>query len=315
MKKKRIAVVLCIAMVFSITACGSGNKNSTKETNKQTTTEKKTWDTSISSGYYLSLGTLEKKIERTGEERSKSEVTVQESGKSQKVVFSLGTVESMSIGSWSRKEKAYNPKKAKMHQYLDLLENAEVVKEVPSKVMTKNPRIETHLVYLNGDGDYRTILIETFGDGYERISVEKDKKENFSQEVFIKMQDGKKLESVALKSVEAEKMVKNWIKWEDQGEGGFSNVEKVTFTNQNGSVKLTEEEIEKLKKYVSSDKNEIESPCGSDNYFECVQKNGSKFHFSISGDGDCISTDKCVYEVIDGNNEDFVKFINQVGRK
>ena len=39
--------------------------------------------------------------------------------------------------SWSRKEKHYNPPKHEIVQYVDALENAEIVDNVPEKVLKK----------------------------------------------------------------------------------------------------------------------------------------------------------------------------------
>ena len=55
-------------------------------------------DTSVSSGYYLSLGVLDENVVFNGAERNESEMAV--AGK--KVIFPQGGIRSISIKSWSR---------------------------------------------------------------------------------------------------------------------------------------------------------------------------------------------------------------------
>lgn len=267
-------------------------------------------DTSISSGYYLSLGVLDENVVRNGAQRSESEVTVS----NKKVIFPQGAIRSIGIKSWSRKEEAYNPPKAEIVQYVDALESAETVDEVPENVLKKMVKIETHILYLNSHGEFRTIGVTNFGNGYHEISVEKDDGKDFAKRISIKSDAGKKYQQVFLRSMDAEKIIKNWIHWESQGEEGFDSIKGASLTVEGkvNDIEFTEEQLKILKNYLKAEKKPSESPCGYENYFECTQDDGSKFHFSISADGESISTDKRVYAVDYPNNSEIVELFKNI---
>lgn len=100
-------------------------------------------DTSVSSGYYRSLGLLNESVVRNGEERNGSEVTVAD----KKVIFPQGEIRGIGIRSWSRKEQAYHPSKSEIVQYVDALESAEMVEAVPENILTKMVKIEMHILF------------------------------------------------------------------------------------------------------------------------------------------------------------------------
>ena len=98
-------------------------------------------DTSVSSGYYLSLGVLDENIVFNGAECNESEMAV--SGK--KVIFPQGGIRSISIISWSRKEKSYNPPKPEIIQYVDVLESAEIIDSIPENVFKNMVKISDNM--------------------------------------------------------------------------------------------------------------------------------------------------------------------------
>ena len=267
-------------------------------------------DTSISSGYYLSFGVLDEDVVIDGAGRNKSEVSV--NGKN--VVFPQGGIRSISIKSWSRKEKAYNPPKSGIIKYIDALESAVIVDSVPKNVIEEMVKIETHIIYLNSHDEFRTVNIINFGNGYHEISVGKDDVENFAKKVSIKSGTGEKYNQVFLRSMEAEKVIKKWLNWEKQGKMGFRLVQSASLSydgNADG-IKLAEKPLNKLKKYLETCRKTGGTPCGYENYFECVQNDGNQFHFSISADGESISTDKGVYIIDYPYNEKIVEIFKQI---
>lgn len=267
-------------------------------------------DTSVSSGYYLSLGGLDEDIILDGKGHNKPGMEVV--GK--KIVFPQGEVKSISIWSWSRKEEAYNPPKSEIIQYINALENAVIVKDVPWNVLNKMVKIQTHMLHLNSNGEFQTINIIGFGNGYYEISVQKDDKKDFAKDVTIKMDSGKKYNHVFVHSIDAEKILKKWINWENQGKKGFKMIKSASlFVGENADIiTLTQKQLKKLKKYLKSGKKTASAPCGYENYFECKQRDGSRFHFSISADGESISTDKGVYTVDYPDNVEIVRMLKKL---
>lgn len=341
MKKPRkqfiLFSVLCLTILFNmvITGCGlkvysvkeeertknvSGNYSSITETissviEEVDVSEKIPEDVnninkSISSGYYLSLGVLDENVVLNETTRNESEMAVI----NKNIIFPKGVVKSISIKSWSRKEKPYNQPELEIVQYIDALENAEIVNNVPEKVLKKMVKIETHILYLNSHNKFRTISVINFGNGYHQISVEKDDTKNFAKNIPIHTDTGKKSNQVFLHSMEAEKIIKKWIKWEGQGKKGFSSIQSATLSvNGNPDVtEFTKDQLKKLEIYLESDKKTAEAPCGYENYFECIQEDGSKFHFSISADGESISTDRAVYIVDYPDNIEIVKLFKEI---
>ncbi|MDO4941679.1 MAG: hypothetical protein Q4E73_02415 [Lachnospiraceae bacterium] len=313
--KKQLLIVTMLSFIIllslSLTGCAPKSGYSDKG-EKSPETVSQDADTSISSGYYLSLGSLNESVVRDGAERDESEVTVAD----KKIVFPQGEMKSVGIKSWSRKEKAYYPSKSELVQYMDALEHAEIVDDVPENVLKKMPKIETHILYLNSHGEFRTIGITDFGNGYHEISVEKDDVEDFKKEISIQSDTGKKYHQVFLRSMEAEKIIKEWIHWESQGEKGFESIQSAGLTideNVDG-FKLTEDQLNKLKAYLKAEKKPAEAPCGCENYFECILDDESQFHFSISADGESISTDRGVYVVDYPDNAEIVELFKEINR-
>ncbi len=267
-------------------------------------------DKTISSGYYLSLGTLDENVLINETEQNKSGITVV----NKNIIFPQCRIKSISMNSWSRKEKHYNPPKHEIVQYVDALENAEIVDNVPEKVLKKMVKIETHILYLNSHNKFRTISIINFGNGYHEISVAKDNKKNFAKNIPVRTDTGKKYYQIFLHSMKAENIIKKWINWESQGKDGFSSIQNASLS-VNGSMdvtEFTEDQLKKLETYLKSDKKLAEAPCGYENYFECIQEDGSKFHFSISADGESISTDKAVYVVDYPDNVEIVELFKEI---
>lgn len=228
--------------------------------------------------------------------------------------FPQGRIKSISIKSWSRKEKTYNLSKSGIIKYVDALESAVITDRIPENVMEENVKIETHIVYLNSHGEFRTIDVINFGNGYHEISVEKDDAENLAKKVSIKSGTSKKYSQVFICSMKAEKIVKKWLDWEKQGKKGFRLIKSASMF-QDGNAdgfKLAKKHLKKLKTYLAKCKKTNGTPCGYENYFECVQNDGSKFHFSISADGESVSTDNGVYTIDYPHNKKIVEIFRQI---
>ncbi|OKZ75901.1 MAG: hypothetical protein BHV87_04735 [Clostridiales bacterium 36_14] len=319
---------LSVLLSLSLAGCGTINNNTKNEQKKEASatnlssdkhinnaskelqSDNDSADTSISSEYYLSLGVLNENIIQNGAHRNESEVTVY----NKRVLFPQGAIRSIAIMNWARKEKAYNPPKSEITQYVNSLENADIVEEIPENVLKNAMNIEMHIVYLNSHGEFRTITVTNFGDGYHEISIEKDDTEDFAKKVPIKSNTGEKYQQVFFRSLDIEKTVKSWINWEVQGNKGFDSIKSASLSADGkvNAINFTENQLRVLKKYLKEAKKSSESPCGYENHFECTQHDGSKFHFSISADGECISTDKSVYVVKNPENLEMVKLLKDI---
>lgn len=299
-----------LSISLSVVCFSTKNYSASKKQDSMTGGSSINADTSVSSGYYLSLGVLDHDVVRDGAGRNKPEVAV--NGKN--IVFPKGSIKSISIKSWAREEKAYNPPEAGIIQYMDALESARIVDAVPENVLEGMVKIDTHIIYLNSNGKFRTINVTSFGNGYHEISVEKDDTENFSKKVSIKSRTGKKYRYVFLRSKKAEKIIKKWLNWEKQGKKGFSHIQSasLSYDRNTDRIKLPGKHLDVLKKYLAKCKKTNGAPCGYENYFECVQNDGRQFHFSISSDGESISTDKGVYMLDYPDNKKIVKLFKKI---
>lgn len=309
-KKQLITVTLSsFIILLSLNAVGCGSKGDYKTGDESLDVDTDV-DVSISSLYYLSLGNLVENVVRNGAGRHETEVTVAD----KKVVFPQGKIRGIAIKSWSRKEKAYNPPKSEIIQYVDALENAKTINKIPNNVSKKMIKIETHILYLNSHGEFRTVGVTDWGNGYHEISVEKDDAKNFAKGISIKSDTGKKYKQIFLRSTEAEKILKEWIHWESQGKKGFKSIQSVSLSvdGKTDEIKFTENQLKILKTYLKSDKKSAEAPCGYENHFECTQSDGNQFHFSISADGESISTDKSVYVVDYPDNMEMVYLLKEL---
>lgn len=256
--------------------------------------EKTQCDTTVSSGYCMSLGVLDENLVINGPERNESEISIVKG----KIVFPQGAIRSVCIGSWSRKEEAFNPEKSELDGLVKEIENTKVIAKLPEKAFGCMPRIQTKLLFLNSHGEFRTISVTSYGNGYHELCVEKDDSENFSQKVFVKLDSGDKKKRVFLQSYELEKIIKKCISFE-KNDDIFEKISKaeISVDEQDVSIRLRDKEIEMLKNYVKTRKKTVDNPCGHDNYFKCTLADGSNFHFSVCLDGESLSTDNQVYTI------------------
>ena len=114
--------------------------------------------------------------------------------------------------------------------------------------------------------------------------------------------------------MKAEKIVKKWLNWEKQGKKGFGLIKSASIFHDGNAdgIKLAKKHLKKLETYLAKCRKTNGTPCGYENYFECVQNDGSKFHFSISADGESVSTDKGVYTIDYPHNEKIVEIFRQI---
>ncbi len=312
----RIITVGFIALgSLSFIGCGTKKAEVKKEQKTEVSSEenaKETIDvsTSVSSGYYLALGVLDENVIYDNASRNEAKITVVDG----KVLFPQGTVKALAIKSWSRQEKAYNPPQNEIKQYIESLEAANVIKEIPEQVLAEQVRIHLHMIYQNSHGEFQTIQVTDFGDGYHQISVAVDDSEDFSKDISIKSDSGKKIKEVFIQSKSAEKMLKNWLKWEKQGEKGFRLIKSASVLADNGKkqINVSKKDLKLLKKFLQMKKEKLQSPCGYEYHFECILNDGSKFHFSISADGESISTDKGVYGINNSMNEKIIDLLKKI---
>lgn len=297
---------LYIIVAISITGCGlndnvndpSNEKNEVAQstiTPTESTTENEEIDTSISSGYCLSLGVLDQNVVQNGPDRDESELSIY----NKKLLFPQGAVRTICIKSFSRQEKAYNSGETEVKKLVNEIEGAKIIKELPENAFTSIPRIQTKILSLNSHAEFRTICLTSYGNGYHEISVVKDDFDDFAKQADILSTQGKKYDQIFLKSEEVEKIIKRWIAWEKDSKQKFASIQKATVSvaEEKESFELNKKDIALLKKCLLSKKKVVESPCGTEFHFECTLQAGTVFHFSLSADGDSISTDEQIYSI------------------
>lgn len=313
LKIKNILVCFLAAMLtLCSAACGNNSTSSMNKKSKTTTSTAATWDTSIASGYYSSIGALKEAIKINGEDRANQEVTIING----KIQLPNGEIKAITLDSWSRKITNFPKPEKDFLPYIKALEKAKVTQTFPKDILLPDKKIpiELHFVLLTENRKYRDVSISNLGDGYHQISIAKDNKDNFSKTVPIQSEKDARYESLFIKSDSMEKMIKGWINWEKEGKTAFHKIKSVKLSTmeKRDAVTLNQEQINRLKTYLKVAKKELSQPCSEDYYFEATLENGKKFHFSISGDGDFISTDRGVYSLNSKKGEKLYKFIRKM---
>ncbi len=319
-----IRVVLLLMLTVFVSGCN--NNSDSKKINKgnlenkvisspakveQTVKQESECDTTVSSGYCLSLGVLDENLVINGPDRNESEISIM----GNKVVFPQGEIRAVCIGSWSRKDTAYNPEKSEIDGLIKELESAKKVRRLPKSVF-KNTRIQTKVLVLNSHGEFRTVCITSYGKGYHELSVEKDDQENFSKAVVIKSDQGDKKKYIFLQSYKIEQVIKKWMMFE-KNDNAFEKISKANMSVDEEDVSswLREEELKRLKKCIKNRKETMDNPCGHDNYFKCTLQDGSIFHFSICSDGESLSTDLQVYTIDNLNSVKIANLLKSIKKR
>lgn len=312
---KVLLLASMLTMSIVMTGCGSKIENSEEsaKTNKieklETTDDSaENIDTTVSSGYWLSLGVLDKNIAINGSNRNEVELSIS----NDKILFPQGAIRSVCIGSWSRKNQSYRLEQSEVDGLVNEIENTKIIKKLPDSAFENMTRIKTNILILNSHGEFRTVCVTSYGKGYHEITSEKDDKDNYSKNVSIASEQGAKMDRVFLQSNKLENMLKDWISFEKE-EKDFVSIKEATMTmdGEKEGKKLSEEEISLLKKCVKEKQKTMNNPCGHDCYFDCVLEDGSYFHFSLCSDGESMSTDKNVYVIDKSKTEKLAKLLKR----
>ena len=173
MRNQNIAKVLVLLSMLTtsivITGCGSKTENSKEraktniieQTEKNTEIEESTedsfemTDTTVSSGYCLSLGVLDKNFAINGSNRNEEELAIL----NDKVLFPQCAIRSICIGGWSRKNQAYRLEQSEVDVLVNEVENAKVIKKLPDSALKNTTRFKTNILILNSHGEFRTVCV------------------------------------------------------------------------------------------------------------------------------------------------------------
>ena len=247
-------------------------------------------DMNTVSEYYLAMGAFSENIAVNGINRDETEVTVTDD----KMCFPQGMLRGIAVANQARKCMEYKISKDEAKKFIDIIENAKIVEQNKD---IKGRNIEAHMVYLNSHSEFRTINLVFYNDGYFSVDVKADDEENFAKDIKIKVQSGRNKKQLYLKSGKLEKLIKKWIGYREVDVKEFEQIESAVYENEsiNKSVELKEQQISELKKLTQNNKIIDGMPCDTNNYFVCTLSTNKKLHFSISSDGDCLSTDDHVY--------------------
>ena len=270
-------------------------------------------DTSVSSGFYMQFGVLDKNYVINGSKRDEENVFV----KNGKILFPQGCIRSICADSYARNFEGFNPSHDKIKDLVEMIENATVLDDLPKNDdFNRITRIDTRFVFLNSHGEYITITLNCFGDGYCLISSAADGETDFANELTIKSDNGKKhKDGVVIFSKSLEKCIKQWISWEDIGDKGFDQIESMVMNYKYApekAVELPETAIKQIQKYLKHIDGTDYGTCGDEHQIVAKLKNGKAFHFSISADADCICTDKIIYTIENANvKKKLIKLLNK----
>ena len=231
-------------------------------------------DMNTVSEYYLAMGAFSENIAVNGINRDETEVTVTDD----KMCFPQGMLRGIAVANQARKCMEYKISKDEAKKFIDIMENAQITEKDKA---IKGRNIEAHMVYLNSHS----------------VDVQADDEKKFAKDLKIKIQSEKNKKQIYLKSSKLENLIKKWIGYRETAAEEFEQIKSVVYENEsiNKSVELKEQQISELKKLTQNNKIIDGMPCDTNNYFVCTLSTNKKLHFSISSDGDCLSTDDHVY--------------------
>ena len=270
-------------------------------------------DTSLMSGRYMQHGVLDKNYVINGSKRDEENVTV----KNGRILFPQGCIRSICTDSYARNFEGFNPSHDKIKDLIKKIETATVIEKLPEdNEFNRITPIDTRFVFLNSHGEYIIITLSCLGDGYCLISSGADGETRDLEDIPIKSDDGKKYKYGAFVCSKAlEKCIKQWISWEDIGDKGFDQIESMVMNYKYApekAVELPETAIKQIQKYLKHIDGTDYGTCGDEHQIVAKLKNGKAFHFSISADGDGVSTDKIIYTISNGDEKTkLIKLLNE----
>ena len=247
-------------------------------------------DMNTVSEYYLAMGAFSENIAVNGINRDETEVTVTDD----KMCFPQGMLRGIAVANQARKCKGYRVSRDEANEFIDIMENAQITEKDKA---IKGRNIEAHMVYLNSHSEFRIINLTFYKNGFFSVDVQADDEKKFAKDLKIKIQSEKNKKQIYLKSSKLENLIKKWIGYRETAAEEFEQIKSVVYENEsiNKSVELKEQQISELKKLTQNNKIIDGMPCDTNNYFVCTLSTNKKLHFSISSDGDCLSTDDHVY--------------------
>ncbi len=226
---KKLVVSTCIFAMLALTGCG-GNKTETQEnTENQTKTEveaerpestentaiketakpkvtKEPFNTSVASGYYLSMGELKERVVIEGDNRDNDEVEIVKG----KLIFPRGAIRTVIVKDAAKGDRYVEPTKD------EILNLVSAIEEVACKGITKmNPADkkaqEINLVYEVDDDDLRTIQLQRGKGNKYFLRVQEDDAEEFSELDDISERNADRDYDVV--QIDSEKVTKILEKW------------------------------------------------------------------------------------------------------
>lgn len=312
MNNKRLflygVIVTLTVSVIGFTGCKNTNTKENSEpeiatvaptegnvNNREANESEKDADSTITkvntvSEYYLAMGVFSENIVLNGANRDEAEVSVV----NEKICLPQGMFRGIAVANQARKCKGYRVSRDEANEFIDIMENAQITEK--DKVI-KGRNIEAHMVYLNSHSEFRIINLAFYKNGFFSVDVQADDEKKFAKDMKIKIQSEKNKKQIYLKSSKLENLIKKWIGYREVDVKEFEQIESAVYENEsiNKSVELKEQQISELKKLTQNNKIIDGMPCDTNNYFVCTLSTNKKLHFSISSDGDCLSTDDHVY--------------------
>lgn len=267
------------------------------------------FDKTIASGYDLSLGIYEKDMAINGADRDEKNWLIS----NKKISFPQGVIRSISIKDNAKKQRFVNISEDEIRDFIDIIENEDsqedVMKKQEDNILDDFYGMETEVVYLTGEGEYRVFHISSVGADYHCLTVYADDKENFSKEINMIDQDTKKKAEFSwIHSKQLTKILKSWIGWNDTTIDQLKDVKSITasWQGEEKEIKFTKKQLESFKKILNSEQEVRGEMPETEYYLKCTLEDGKEIPIGLSCYGE-IATEGHYYTLDKSNDSDSEK--------
>lgn len=231
---KKFIVSTCVITMLALTGCG-GSKTETQEnpetqtqtqteaeaerpestdnsadTQKQTATPKATkkpFDTSVVSGYYLSMGEMKGNVVIEGDNRDNDEVEIS----NDKLILPRGTIRTVVVKDDAKGERFVEPTKDEVLNLVSAIEEAECKGVTKTNQKTTKTQ-EVSLVYETSDDDLHTIHIQRSKGNKYLLRVQEDDKDEFAEldDISVRNSD-REYDVVQIDSEKVTTILEKWL--------------------------------------------------------------------------------------------------------
>lgn len=295
--------VICCLVALLLSGCIYNQK----ESNKQ----EKPIDTSVASGYYLSLGKLKKDVVIKEKYRDENNMTIS----NHKIVFPQSHIQSVCMSNDVKEEQFVEVTQDDIEELYNIVENTEVLEDIAVKEKEKISEdfigIETNLVCLTQKGEYKIIHFKTIGADYHLVRIGIDDQEEFSkyEEIDGHAEAGSN-KFVCVYSSDLTDLLKKWIGWEEVTNNDFLDIQEISVLHQDQKISALDQlDTEEIKLILEKAIQVYGEMHDAKYYLKCKMSNEKYIQLGISSDG-FIATEGNLYKIED--QEDVKKLIEMI---